>query len=198
MITLEVAAESLRPALRATPLRPLLVVVSGLMLVGVVTGWRRAALPDVVGIIGVGALAGAVALGLDDEANTMLRSSPTCPRARPCHRLALLVPALIAAAGTLVVANRLLFAERVSLPSAASLAALVVAGVGVEVWWSRRRPDTAAEGAAIVVMSWALAPSLVPGVWIVDRLGEAWQTEAPWVIALSVMLAVVGTAERDA
>jgi hypothetical protein len=198
VITLEVAAESFQPTLRATPLRPLLAVVAGLLLVGTVTSWSGDALPDLVGAIGAGALAAGLALGLDDEANTMLRSSPTGARSRLAQRLALLVPALLAAAVTLVVADRLLLAQRSSLPSPASLAALVVAGVGVEVWWSRRRPETAADGAAVVVMSWVIAPSVVPGIRVIDRLGEAWQTQAPWVLALSVVLVVAGTAGRDA
>lgn len=198
MIAVEVAAESWRSTLRATPLRPLLVVVSGLMLVGVVNSWRGAALSDVVGIAGVGALAGAVALGLDDEANAMLRSSPTTALIRLVHRLAILVPALLGSAVALIVSDRLFFAERSTLPSAASLVALVVAGVAVEVWWSHRRPDTAAEGAAVVVMSWALAPSFVPDVRLVGELAEAWQSRAPWVFVVSVALVLAGTAGRGA
>lgn len=198
MITLQVANETWRPTMRATPLRPVLVITSGLILLGVVTSWRNDALPDLVGVIGAGALAGAVALGLDDEAKTLLRSSPTGARARLGHRLAILVPALLAAVVALVVADRLLFAERSMLPTVASLSALVVAGIAVEVWWSRRRPETAAEGAAIVVMSWVIAPSLVPGVRIVDRLGGAWQTDALWVFVVSVVLVVAGTAGRTA
>ncbi len=110
----------------------------------------------------------------------------------------ILLPALLAAVLTLVAADRLLFAERSSLPSASALVALVVGGIAAEVWWGRRRPETAAEGAAVVVMSWVIAPSLVPGITVIDRLGGAWQTQAPWVIALSVVLAVSGTAGRDA
>ena len=198
MIRVDVAAESWRSTLRATPLRPMLIVVSGLMLLGIVASWRNDALPDIVGAIGAGALAGAVALGLDDEANAMLRSSPSSALARLGHRLAILLPALLAAVLTLVAADRLLFAERSSLPSASALVALVAAGIAVEVWWGRRRPETAADGAAVVVMSWVIAPSFVPGLTVIDRLGGAWQTQAPWVLALSVVLALVGTAGRDA
>ncbi len=195
---LDVATESLRPTLQATPLRPLLAVVSGLILIGVVASWRSDAFPDVVGIVGAGALAAGVALGLDDEANTMLRSSPSCARVRLGHRLTILLPALLAAVLTLVAADRLLFAERSSLPSVSALVALVAAGIAVGVWWGRRRPETAAEGAAVVVMSWVIAPPLVPGIRVIDCLGGAWQTQAPWVITLSVVLALAGTAGRDA
>ena len=93
---LEVATESLRPTLQATPLRPLLAVVSGLILIGVVASWRSDAFPDVVGIVGAGALAAGVALGLDDEADTMLRSSPSCARVRLGHPLTILLPPLLA------------------------------------------------------------------------------------------------------
>lgn len=198
MIRVDVATESWRPTLRATPLRPMLTVVSCLMLLGIVASWRNDAFPDVVGVIGAGALAGAVALGLDDEASTMLRSAPSCARVRLGHRLMILLPALLAAVLTLVAADRLLFAERSSLPSASALVALASVGIAVEVWWGRRRPETAADGAAVVVMSWVIAPTIVPGVRVIDRLGGAWQTQAPWVLAVSVVLAVAGTAGRDA
>ena len=197
MIRAQVITESWRPTLRATPLRPLVVVTGGLIVIAIVTSWRSARAPDLFGI-GAAALAAAVALGLDDEANTMLRSSPTNALTRLLHRLAILVPALIVATATLLVGERILFAERSPLPSASALVALVAAGIAVEVWWSRRRPDSAAEGAAIVVAAWALAPSLVPGGWIVDRLGRAWQTDALLVLLVSLVLVVVGTAGRDA
>ncbi len=198
MIRVDVATQSWRLTTRATPLRPLLIVGAGLMVIGIVTSWRNDALPEVVGVIGAGALAGAVALGLDDEATTMLRSSPSSALVRLGHRLVILVPALLAAALTLVAAGRLLFAERSSLPSAASLLALVAAGIAVEVWWARRRPETAADGAAVAVMAWVIAPSLVPGIEVIDRLGGAWQTQALSVLALSVLLVVAGTVGRDA
>ena len=198
MIRVDVAAGSWRSTLRAMPLRPMLTVVSCLMLLGIVVSWRNDALPDVVGAIGAGALAGAVALGLDDEANAMLRSSPSSALARLGLRLMILLPVLLAAVLTLVAADRLLFAERTSLPSAPALMALVAAGIAAEVWWGRRRPENAAEGAAVVVMSWVIAPSFVPGVTVIDRLGGAWQTQAPWVLALSVVLVIAGTAGRDA
>jgi hypothetical protein len=198
VIAVEVAAESWRSTVQATPLRPLLVVVSGLMLVGLVTSWRSAALPDALGIVGVGALAGALALGLDDEANAVLRSSPTSALGRLAHRLTILVPALLAASGALVVVERFLFAERSALPSAWAFAALVAAGVAVEVWWSRRRPETAAQGAATFVMVWVLAVSLVPDVWILGRVAVAWQLDAPWVLGASLVLAVCGALGRGA
>ena len=84
------------------------------------------------------------------------------------------------------------------MPSASALVALVAAGIAVEVWWSRRRPDTAAEGAATFVMAWVLAASLVPDVWIVERVARAWELDAPWVLVVSVMVALAGTVGRDA
>lgn len=197
MIRAQVVTESWRPTLRATPLRPLVVVTGGLIVIAIVTSWRSARAPDLFGI-GAAALAAAVALGLDDEANTMLRSSPTNALARLAHRLAILVPALLAATVTLLVANRTLFAERSSLPSASALAALVVAGIAVEVWWGRRRPETSAEGAATFVMAWVLAASLVPDVWILERVARAWELDAPWVLVASVMVALAGTVGREA
>jgi hypothetical protein len=197
VIRVEVATESLRPTCRATSLRPLVVVTAGLILIGVVASWRSARAPDLFGI-GAGALAAAVALGLDDEANSMLRSSPTNALARLVHRLAILVPALFAATLILLVADRVLFAERSPLPSASAFAALVAAGIAVEVWWGRRRPETAAEGAATFVMVWVLAASLVPDVWIVERVARAWELDAPWVLVASIVLSLAGTVGRGA
>ena len=197
MIRAQVVNESWRPTFKATALRPLVTVTAGLISIGIVASWRSARAPDLFGI-GVGALAAAVAWGLDDEANTMLRSSPTNALTRLLHRLAILVPALIVATATLLVGERILFAERSPLPSASALVALVAAGIAVEVWWSRRRPDTAAEGAATFVMAWVLASSLVPDVWIVERVARAWELDAPWVLVASVMVALAGTVGREA
>lgn len=197
MIRAQVLIESWRPTSRATPLRPLAVVTAGLILIAIVTSWRSARAPDLFGI-GAGALAAAFALGLDDEAHTMLRSSPTNALARLTHRLAILVPALFAAAATLLVADRVLYAERSTLPSASAFAALVAAGIAVELWWGRRRPETAAEGAATFVMAWVLAASLVPDVWIVERVARAWELDALGVLVTSIVLVVGGTIGRGA
>ncbi|HUV18739.1 MAG TPA: hypothetical protein VMW33_09695 [Ilumatobacteraceae bacterium] len=197
MIRAQVLTESRRATFRATPLRPLVVITAGLTLVAIVTSWRSARAPDLFGI-GAGALAAAVALGLDDEANTMLRSSPTNALARLVHRLAILVPALFGATAVLLVAERVLFTERSPLPSASAFAALVAAGIAVEVWWGRRRPETAAEGAATFVMAWLLAASLVPDVWIAERVTRAWELDSPWVLVVSIVLVVGGTIGRGA
>ncbi len=197
MIRVEVATESWRPTFKATPLGPLVAVTSGLILIGIVASWRSARAPDLFSV-GAGALAAAVALGLDDDANTMLRSSPTDALDRLAHRLAILLPALFAASGTLLVADRVLFAERSPLPSLSSFAALVAAGIAVEVWWRRHRPDTAGEAAATFVMAWVLAGSLVSDVWIVEGVAAAWQLDAPWVFGASIVLALCGTLGRGA
>ena len=47
-------------------------------------------------------------------------------------------------------------------------------------------------------MAWVFAPSLLPDVWIVDRLGGAWQTDAVSVLVVSLVLVVAGTAGRGA
>ncbi len=128
----------------------------------------------------------------------MLRSSPTTALVRLAHRLAILVPALLAATATLLVVDRVLFAERSTLPAASAFAALVAAGIAVEVWWGRRRPETAAEGAATFVMAWVLASSLVPDVWIMERVARAWELDAAWVLGGSIVLALCGTLGRGA
>jgi hypothetical protein len=197
MIRIEVASESWRPTSRATPLRPLVAVTSAMILIAIVTSWRSTSAPDVLGI-GAGALAAAVALGLDDEANSMLRSSPTNACARLAHRLAILLPALLAATAALLVADRVLFVERSPMPPTSAFAALVAGGIAAEVWWSRHRPETAAEGAATFVMAWVLAASLVPDVWIVERVARAWELDAPWVLVVSIVLVVGGTIGRGA
>jgi hypothetical protein len=91
-----------------------------------------------------------------------------------------------------------LFAERSPLPSASAFAALVAAGIAAEVWWGRRRPETSAEGAATFVMAWVLAASLVPDVWIAERVTRAWELDSPWVLVVSIVLVVGGTIGRGA
>lgn len=197
MIRVEVVSDAWWPTFKATPLRPMLVTTATLILVAVVASWRSVHAPDLVGL-GAGALAAAVALGLDDEADTMLRSSPTNALARLAHRLAILVPVLVAATVALLVADRLLFAERTPLPSASALAALVAAGIAVEVWWSRRRPESSAEAAATLVMAWVFAASFVPDVWILERVAVLWRVDDPWVLVASIVLVIGGTIGRGA
>ena len=84
------------------------------------------------------------------------------------------------------------------MPAASAFAALVAAGIAVEVWWGRRRPETAAEGAATFAMAWVLASSLVPDVWIMERVAGAWELDAPWVLVVSIVLVVGGTLGRGA
>ncbi len=196
MLRAQIAAQSWRPTVLATPLRPLFGIWCGLVVLAVVTSRRSVDGFEVMGAVGAAALAGGVTLGLDDDANVMLRSSPTGALSRLGHRLVVLLPALFTATATLVVADRLLFVPRPVLPSAVALTALVATGIAVEVWWSRRRPETAAEGAAVAVMAWVLVESLAPDVWLLQRFAEAWHTDALVVLGVSIVLVLAGTAGR--
>ena len=198
MFRADVAVQSLRPTLLATPLRPLAAITSGVLLIALVSSWRGAQTSDVLGAVVAGALAGGVALGLDDEGKSSLRSSPTDASARLAHRLFVLIPALFVAVGVLAVADRVLFVEQSARPSASALAALVATGVALEVWWSRRRPETAAQGSAVAVMVWVLAESLAPDVFLVHRLAEAWHTDVAVVIGVSMGIVIAGVAGRGA
>ena len=198
MFRVDVAAQSLRPTLFATPLRPMAAITTGVLSIAVVSSWCGVQTSDVLGVVVAGALAGGVALGLDDEGNASIRSSPTAASVRLAHRLLILIPALLVAVGVLAVADRVLFVELSVGPSALALVALVAGGIAVEVWWGRRRPETAAEGAAVVVMAWALSGSLAPDVWFVHRLAEAWHADAPLVLGVSIVFVVAGVAGRGA
>jgi hypothetical protein len=194
----DVAVQSLRPTLLATPLRPLVAITVGLLSIAVVSSWRGVSTSDLLGAVASGALAAGVALGLDDEAHSSLRSSPTAAPVRLAHRLFILIPALLAALGVLAAADRVLFVERSVRSSPLGLAALVAAGVAVDVWWSRRWPATAAEGAAVVVVGWSLAGSFTPDMWFIQRLVEAWDVDAPWLLVSSLVLVITGCAGRSA
>jgi hypothetical protein len=198
MFRTEVAAQWLRPTWHATPLRPLLFVTASLMFITAVTSSAGLRASGVPGGVAAGALAAGVALGLDDEAHTMLGSSPTGALHRLGHRLLLLVPAVVAATAVLVASDRLLFDRRSEMPSALALAAIVATGVAVEVWWSRRRPDTAAEGAATVTMGWALAGPLVPDVTMIQRVADSWRLDAVWVLGMACLLVITGATSRPA
>ena len=184
--------------LRATPLRPLTTVTVGLILVAVAASWRSSRAPDVLGTIAVGALAAGVALGLDDEAATMLRSSPTGAFTRLALRIVSLAPALLGAVASLLVADRLLFAARTAVPPLAALGALVMTGIAVDVWSSRRWPEASAEGAAVAVMAWVLAGLLAPDVWLAVQIADAWRAESGWVLAVAAGVAVAGTCGQGA
>jgi hypothetical protein len=147
--------------------------------------------------VGAGALAGGVALGLDDEAASMLRSSPTHALDRLGHRLTVLVPASMAAAAALVVTDRLFVPGPSAIPAVTAITALVAVGLAVQMWWSRRWADTAAEGAAAVVTAWALASLLAPDLLFLHRFAGAWRTHAHWVLGLSVVLVITGLSSGD-
>lgn len=190
--------QSVRPTILATPLRPLLTATTALLVVMVITSRSIEQAPGAMIVAAVGAIAGSVILGLDDEANSTLRSSPTVALVRLVHRLAILVPVLLVAVAALVVADRLLYARASPLPSPTAFVALVTAGVAVQVLWSRHRPDASAESAAVAIVTWALAGTLVPNVAPLPTIADAWLTRAPWVLGVSIVLIAAGTAGRDA
>jgi hypothetical protein len=196
MSRVEVAVQSVRPTLHATPLHPLVVTTSGLLLVAVAMRWSGVQGSAMLGVAGAGALAGAVALGLADEADAMLLSSPTGALRRLGHRLVILVPASAIAATALAVGDRLLVPGPSAMPSAVAVVALTAAGLVVQIGWSRRWPATAAEGAAVFVLTWALAGLLVPEVPFVHRATVAWHQHAPWVLGVSVVLVITGSIGR--
>ncbi len=198
MAPLLVFRQSLRPTIIATPSRPLLTATTVLLVVMVITSRSNEQAPGPMVIAAAGAIAGSVILGLDDEANSTLRSSPTSAFVRLAHRLAVLVPALLVAVAALVVADRVLFARASPLPSPTAFVALVTAGVAMQVVCSRHRPDASAEAAAVAVVAWSLGGTLAPDVAIMRTVADAWINRAPWVLGVSIVLIAVGTAGRAA
>jgi hypothetical protein len=196
MIRTQVVVQSARATVRVTPLHPLFAATSILIFVAVVTSRLGVQASEVLGLVGAGALAGGVALGLDDEAASMLRSSPTHALDRLAHRLTVLVPASMAAAAALVVTDRLFVPGPSAIPAVTATTALVAVGLAVQMWWSRRWADTAAEGAAAVVTAWALASLLAPDLLFLHRFAGAWRTHAHWVLGLSVVLVITGATGR--
>ena len=198
MIDSAVARQSFRATVSVTPLHPLAAVTAGLVAVSVVASWRLPEIPDVVAMAAPGALAAGVALGLDDEGFRFIRVVPTTALARLGLRVAVLIPVLIAATAVLLVVGGLLFDSPVDAPSLGAFSALVAAAVAVEVWWSRHRPETAAEGAAAVVVAWSVSSSILPDVAVLQAGANSWHTHAGALLGLSVAAAVVGSRGRAA
>ncbi len=197
MIESEVVTQSFRATVSVTPLRPLAAITAGLVSIAVVASWRVPEVPDVLVMATPGALAAGVALGLDDEGFRFIRPVPTTALARLGLRLAVLIPVLIAAIALLLVTDGLLFDSPVDA-SSASVAALVAAAVAVDVWWSRHRPETAAEGAAAVVVGWSLSASVLPDVAVLQAGANWWHTHSFAVLGLSVVAAALGLRGRAA
>ena len=198
MIGSAVVTQSFRATVSVTPLRPLATVTAGVVAVAVAVSWRLPEVPDLLVSVTPGVLAAGVALGLDDEGFRFVRVVPTTALARLGLRLAVLIPALIAATVSLLVAGGLLFDSKAEAPSLGALSALVAAAIAVEVWWSRHRPETAAEGAGAVVVAWSLSSSILPDVAALQAGANAWHTHALAVFGLSVVAAVVGSCGRSA
>ena len=198
MIGSAVVTQSLRATIAVTPLRPLAAVTAGLAAVAMVASWRLPNVPDVLVMAAPGALAAGLALGLDDEGFRFIRVMPTTALTRLGLRLSVLIPVLIAATASLLVAGGVLFDAPVDAPSLGAVSALVAAAVAVEVWWSRPRPETAAEGAAAVVVAWSLSATMLPDVVWLQTGANAWHTHSPAVFGLSVVAAIVGSCGRAA
>ncbi|TFH16991.1 MAG: hypothetical protein E4H05_06630 [Acidimicrobiales bacterium] len=173
-------------------------MTAGLVAVSVMASWRLPEIPDLVAMAAPGALAAGVALGLDDEGFRFIRMVPTTALTRLGLRLAVLIPALIAATAVVLVVGGLLFDASVRAPSLGAAAALVAAAVAIEVWWSRHRPETAAEGSAAAVVAWSVSASILPDVAVLQAGANAWHTHALGVLGLSVVAAVVGSRGRAA
>lgn len=198
MIETAVVTQSFRATAAATPLRPLAAVTAGLIVMAGVVSWQSPDAPELIVAAAPAALAAGVALGLDDEGFRFIRTVPTTALARLGLRLAILVPAMVASAACLLVAGRLFFDGLGDPPSPSALAALVGTAIAVEVWWSRHRPDYAAEGAAAVVVAWALSPSVLPAIRVLQDGAYAWHTHALVVLSISVVAAIVGSRGREA
>ncbi len=198
MMNSAVATQSFRATASITPLEPLVSIAAGLVAVAVVMSWRMSETPDLLLTAAPGALAAGVALGLDDEGFRFIRTMPTTALARLGLRLAVLLPVLVVATASLFVFERMLFDHPGITPSATALGALVAAGVAIEVGVSRNRPENAAEVAAGAVMAWAVAESLVPNVLGLQTLAGAWHTHALAVIGASLVVAIFGSAGREA
>jgi hypothetical protein len=194
----DVAAHALRSTIHATPLRPLLTVTSGVLLIGAITSRHSTQVPDVMVIAVVGALASGVVMGLDDEAHEVLKTSPTTALSRLALRLAILVALFFGAAGALVTADCMLFSQRSATPAPMAVAALVAAGIAIEVCWSRRRPVLAADGAAVVVMVWSLSGALFSDAVLVGAITDAWRGHASLVFVLSLLVVIAGTSGPEA
>ena len=197
MMQPEVVTQSFRATVSVTPLQPLGVVTVGLVSIAVAASWRLAEAPDVVLTAAPGALAAALVLGLDDEGFRFIRPVPTTALARLGQRLLVLIPALVASIAVLLVVGRLLFAE-IDMPSAGALSALVAAGVSVEVWCARYRPEVAAEVASATVMGWSLSATFLPNLEVLQTGANSWQTHAVVVVVVSVAATAVGLRGRAA
>lgn len=193
-----VATQSFRATASITPLEPLASITAGLVAVAVVMSWRMSATPDLLLSAAPGALAAGVALGLDDEGFRFIRTMPTPPLARLALRLTLLLPVLVVSTTSLLVFERVLFDHPGITPSASALGALVAAGIAIDVVVSRYRPESAAELAAGAVVAWAVADSLVPNMVGVKTLAGAWHNDALAVLAASIVIAIFGSAGREA
>ncbi len=198
MIQSAVVTQSFRATVAVTPLRPLAVVTAGLVAVAVAASWRLQEAPDVLVMAAPGALAAGVALGLDDEAFRLVGPVPTTAIARLGLRLSVLIPALLASVVGLLIAHELLFARTLRAPSAGAVSALVAAAIAVEVWWSRFRPEGAAEAAAVVVVTWSLSAFVLPPVDAIQAGADAWNRYPLVVLGVSVVAAVIGSLGRAA
>ena len=193
----------IRPTSRATPFQPLLGVTLALVTLGAIVGARTNQAPTELVVAAYGAIAAGVVLGLDDEAKVMTRSLPATAIARLFHRLLLLGSAAVAASALLLSADRLFFDQPAATPPAVAILALTSTSIAIEVWLARRRPDAAADAAAVSVMVWALSATLLPDLVVVrsislQSISEAWIDRSWWVLATSSVLTVLGTTGREA
>jgi hypothetical protein len=182
------------PTRRAVPWTPLAAATVSLVVVACVARVGTARAPLELLNLACGAFVAAIAFALDDTAHALVQPLPVSARSRLAHRMVLLLPVSAIAGGFLLIVGRLVFDEVPSQrPPFAAPAALLGAAIAMRVWWSRRRPDHAAEAGAAVAIGWPAFRAVVPADLFPDWMTSAWIIH-PWpVLGVAITLIVIGT-----
>ena len=187
------------PTARTMSWSPLAAAVGALLCAGILAGARGHDAQGALPILGVGVLAGAATVAVNDAARGLVHAVATPARTRLLRRLALLVPVGgVAIAALLLLGRAALRWTQPPLRVGAGGAALFALGVAAHCLALRRWPHHAADAAVVAACAWPLVALLFPTDVLPTAITMAWFEHPGTVLAVGLAATIVACRGCDA
>lgn len=180
------------PTARTMNWGPLTAAVLALLCVGVLARVLGRATYEVLPTLGVGVLAGAATVAVNDTARGLVHAVATTARTRLLRRLALLVPVFGVVTATLLLLGSASFRWTEPAPRlGAGVAALLALGVATHCLVVRRWPHHATDVAVAAACTWPLTALLFPAKVLPASIAMAWFDHPGTVFVVGVVGTIV-------
>ena len=187
------------PTARTMSWSPLATAVGALLCAGALARALGHDTHEALPTLGVGVLAGAATVAVNDTARGLVQAVATPARTRLLRRLALLVPVGGVAIAALLLLGRAAFRwTEPALRLGACVAALLALGVAAHCLALRRWPHHAADLAVVAACAWPLTALLFPAEVLPASIAMAWFDHPGAVLAVGVAATVVACRGCDA